>query len=201
MNFSKIEDLRPQRNMVFDKRDYNKSEFRQTLRSFSGEDVCKQCNVDLNFDDLVVLKIRALKKHAQVRKVFLRTRKQRKVESWMVRCLPNIKTRHSTITSLWIFFMTLCRKSLLGWILVRTGSERHPLQDEDHSGNDPHLFPGFFYLNSGMSPERVRSEPGLVCSEEIRLVSTGRPKFDSLSYWTTGTVSLSLYFQSLLRLG
>ena len=58
----------------------------------------------------------------------------------------------------------------LGSNLVRIGSEERLLQDEDHSGNGPHLLPGFLYLGSGISPERFRSEPELVGSEEIRQV-------------------------------
>ena len=61
------------------------------------------------------------------------------------------------------------RKSRLGLIPEKTDSERHPLQDEDHSGNDPHLFHGFLHLNCGMSLERVRNEPELLGSEEIHL--------------------------------
>ena len=51
----------------------------------------------------------------------------------------------------------------------------------------------FLSLKSGMSPERVRNEAGLVGSEEIYLVLIRRPKCDSMSYWTPETVSLSLY--------
>ena len=59
---------------------------------------------------------------------------------------------------------------------------RVPLQDEDHSRSVPHSFPNFFYLNSEMSPERVRSEPGLVGSEEIHLVVIRHPKSYFQSY-------------------
>ena len=82
------------------------------------------------------------------------------------------------------FSRSYCRKCHLGWIFERSDSERHRLQDEDHSGNYPHLFPGSLHLNSGMSSERIQSEPGLVGSEELHAAWTGRPKCDSLSYWT-----------------
>ena len=39
-----------------------------------------------------------------------------------------------------------------------------PVQDEDHSGSPPHSFPGLFYVNSGMFPERFRSSPELAGS-------------------------------------
>ena len=54
-----------------------------------------------------------------------------------------------------------------------------------------HSFPGFLYLNSEMSPERVRSEPGLVGLEEIHLAVIRRPKCDFPSSCTPETVSLS----------
>ena len=75
-----------------------------------------------------------------------------------------------------------------------------PLQDEDHSGNDPQLFPGSLYLNSGVSPERVRSEPGLVGSKETPLAWTGSPKCDSLSYWTPGKFRCHSTFNLLWHL-
>ena len=74
------------------------------------------------------------------------------------------------------FLKEHCRMSHLDLIPVRIGSGRHPLQDEDHSGSSPISFPGFLCLNSGMSPKRARSEPGLVGSEKIHLVLIGRPK-------------------------
>ena len=59
-----------------------------------------------------------------------------------------------------------CGKSRSGWNLVRTGTERQPLQDDDHSGNDPDLYACSLYLNSRMSPTRIRSEIELAGSDE-----------------------------------
>ena len=72
--------------------------------------------------------------------------------------------------------------SLLGLNPVKIGSRRHPLQDKDHFGSGPHSFPGFLCLNSGMTPERVWSEPGLVSSKELNLVLIRCPKCDFMSY-------------------
>ena len=65
-------------------------------------------------------------------------------------------------------YMYNYRRRRLGSNLVRIGSEKPLLQGENHSGNDPHLVPGFLYLSFGMSPERIPSEPQLVGSDEIR---------------------------------
>ena len=62
-----------------------------------------------------------------------------------------------------------CKKSLLGRNLEKTGSERQQFQVEDHSENDPRLFPGSLQLNSRKSRERVRSDPGDVASKETHL--------------------------------
>ena len=45
-----------------------------------------------------------------------------------------------------------------------------PLQDRDHSGNDPRLVPGFLRRRSGMFPERFRSASVSVGSREIHLM-------------------------------
>ena len=70
--------------------------------------------------------------------------------------------------------------SRLGWILVRTDSERHPFEDEDHSGNDSQLYPSSFHLNSGMFTERARNEPEVVVSKETNQNWQGA-KLDSSS--------------------
>ena len=62
--------------------------------------------------------------------------------------------------------ISLFRNSCLVRILQKSDSKRHPFQDEDHPGNDPHLFPGSPYSNSGISPEHLRGELGLVGSEK-----------------------------------
>ena len=84
-----------------------------------------------------------------------------------------------------------CKRSLLGLNPVRTDSRKLPLEDEDHSWSGPHSFSGFLYLNSGMPPQRVRSELGIVV---ITRLKCGFP-----SYWSPKTFSLSLCSQFPLR--
>ena len=61
----------------------------------------------------------------------------------------------------------------------------HPLQDEDHSGNDPRLVPCLLISCSGLFPERFRNLTGLVDSEEIvdLELSTKNPVFCLLNSW------------------
>ena len=73
---------------------------------------------------------------------------------------------------------------------LRIGSSTHPLQGEDHSGSVPLSFPGFVCLNFRMSPDRIRSDSGLVGSGGIRLDLKSHSKCDFLSYWASETVSL-----------
>ena len=47
---------------------------------------------------------------------------------------------------------------------------KETLQDEDPSGDDLHLTPGFLYLGFGLYPERICSEPEPVPFEETRHV-------------------------------
>ena len=70
-------------------------------------------------------------------------------------------------------------------------SRRLPHQDEDQSGSRLQPFPGYFYLESGMSPEPSRSELG-VDSEEVGLTVIRRPKCDFQSYCIHETTCLSL---------
>ena len=88
--------------------------------------------------------------------------------------------------------MSLIRNSHFVRFPMRSDSERHPFQDEGHSGIDPHLFPGPPYLNSRMSAERLPDGHGLVDPEKTNLARTKRPKCGSLSYYTPRTVCLSL---------
>ena len=53
--------------------------------------------------------------------------------------------------------------------------QRAPLQDGDHSGNDPHLVPGFLCQRSGLLPERFGRMSVSLGSEEIRLTWTVHP--------------------------
>ena len=56
---------------------------------------------------------------------------------------------------------SICRRPCLSRNFVKIYSKKPLLQDEDHSGYDPHLIPGFLYLISWMSPEQLPSEPEL----------------------------------------
>ena len=62
-----------------------------------------------------------------------------------------------------------CNRSLVSFIPVSIGSKILPLQKEDLSASGLHSFHGFLWLNPEISPEKIRSEPGLVDSEEIHL--------------------------------
>ena len=75
-----------------------------------------------------------------------------------------------------------CKRSLLSLIREMIGPWRLTPQEKDHSGSRSHSFPSFLCLNSGMSPERVWSESGLVGSEKIHLVVIKRSKGDFPSY-------------------
>ena len=52
-----------------------------------------------------------------------------------------------------------CRGHLLGQSFVSSDRGRDLLQDEDHSGSRPHLFPGLCLMRSGWAPEWFRSVP------------------------------------------
>ena len=53
---------------------------------------------------------------------------------------------------------------------------RTPLQDGDHSGNDPRLVPGFLRQRSGRFLERFRRMSVSVGSREIRLTWAEHPR-------------------------
>ena len=53
---------------------------------------------------------------------------------------------------------------------------------------NPLRVPGSFFLYSVMSPERIRSKPGFVGSEEILLVKIKRPKCNTVSHRSPETV-------------
>ena len=78
----------------------------------------------------------------------------------------------------------------------KTGWKRYLFQDEDHFENGYHLFPRFLQFDSGMSPEKLRTAPELIGSNESRLNETDLPEFDHLCYWTLETFynSFSLFF-------
>ena len=52
-----------------------------------------------------------------------------------------------------------CRGHLLGQSFVSSDRGRGPLQDEDHSGSCPRLFPGLCLTRSWMAREWFRSVP------------------------------------------
>ena len=83
-----------------------------------------------------------------------------------------------------------CRGPPLGQRFVATGRGRDPLQDEDHSGSRPHLFPGYFLMRSGWAPEWLRSTPVTTGSSESHRVVLVRLECGSLFYWTPLTVFL-----------
>ena len=85
-----------------------------------------------------------------------------------------------------------CERPLLGLNQLKCGTDRlrAPLQDGDHSGNDPQLVPGFLHPCSEMFPERLRSASISVGSREIRLTLTEHSKCETLSCWILGTVFL-----------
>ena len=66
--------------------------------------------------------------------------------------------------------------------------QKTPLQDVDHSGNDPRLAPGFLSRRSGMFPERLQRMFVHVGSKEIRPLWTEHPRCGTLSRWIPGTV-------------
>ena len=71
-------------------------------------------------------------------------------------------------------------------------SQRTPLQDGDHSGNDPCSVPGFLRQRSGMFLERFRRMLASVGSRGIRLTWTAPKLRDSvlLNSWDSFLVSL-----------
>ena len=83
-----------------------------------------------------------------------------------------------------------CDEPRLGLNQLNDGTDRRriPLQDENHSGNEPHLVPGFPSLCSGMFPQRFRIVSVLVGSKEIHLVQTEHPKCGTLSCRIPGTI-------------
>ena len=78
--------------------------------------------------------------------------------------------------------------------------QRTPPQDEDLSGNDPHLVPGFLRQRSGMFPERFRRMSVPVGSRENCPVWTEHQRCGTLSCGIPGTVFQRLCPQSLQKL-
>ena len=65
-----------------------------------------------------------------------------------------------------------CERRLLGLSQLDcwTNRQKTPLQNGDHSGNDPQLVPDFLCHCFGMFLERFRRVPVFVGSREIRLI-------------------------------
>ena len=51
----------------------------------------------------------------------------------------------------------MCHSPFLCQSFVPSDRGRDLLQDEDHSGSRPHLFPGLYLMRSGWAPEWFRS--------------------------------------------
>ena len=84
------------------------------------------------------------------------------------------------------YFRRICERSRLS--LSQLGywhhRQRTPLQDEDHSGNDPRLVPGFLRRGSGMVPEWSRNGSGecpYLWNQENSLTWTEDPRCGTLS--------------------
>ena len=63
----------------------------------------------------------------------------------------SISTHNYFITACCRFALRICRVQLLGQSFVYSGCGRGLLQDEDHSGNDFKLVPGFLVIFPGFS--------------------------------------------------
>ena len=91
----------------------------------------------------------------------------------------------------WFSCVDVCEKSRPG--LSQLGCwhdrQRAPLQDGDHSKNDPRLVPGFLRQRTGMFPKWFRRISVFVGSREIRLTWTVHPRCGTLSCWISGIVS------------
>ena len=61
-----------------------------------------------------------------------------------------------------------------------SGRGREPLQDEDHSGNRPHSFPGYYVMCSGWAKEWFRSVPVIMGSLESHRVALEHQECGSL---------------------
>ena len=89
--------------------------------------------------------------------------------------------------AVWNLSVNFCHHvGSLQWecIFEKTDSVRYLIQDENYSVTDPLFFSGFLHIDSGMSPEWVRSDHELVGLKEKLVVWTRRLKCKSLSKWT-----------------
>ena len=84
--------------------------------------------------------------------------------------------------------LACCKRSLLGFIPVKTDFRRLPLQEEDHSRNNHQLVPDFLRPCSGIFPERFRRLSVYVVSRKICSIQTELPRCGTLSCWIPRTV-------------
>ena len=103
-------------------------------------------------------------------------------------------------------YHAMCEEYRLGLNRMSDGTDRRriPLQDEDHSGHDPHLLPGFLCLCSGMFPKRFPTVSVPACSRENSSSLHKAPKIrDSvlLNSWENFLVTLPSAFNLLRNLG
>ena len=73
-----MRDRKPVEKMIFDKSRFNMDEFRTTLRSLDWDLMYNQCNADSMLYTFISLLTGALKQHASLKKVFIRTQKPEK---------------------------------------------------------------------------------------------------------------------------
>ena len=74
----KMRDRKPIEKMVFDKSRFNRDQFRTTLRSLDWDLMYNQCNAYSMLYTFISLLRGALKQHAPLKKVFIRTQKPKK---------------------------------------------------------------------------------------------------------------------------
>ena len=74
----KMRDRKPIEKLIFDKSRFNRDEFRATLRSLDWDLMYNQCNADSILYTFISLLSGALKQHAPLKKVFIRTQKPEK---------------------------------------------------------------------------------------------------------------------------
>ena len=75
----KIREKRPFSKMIFDKTNYNKDEFKKTLRSLDWNSIYYQFNGELMLKSFISLITRALKKHAPLKKVYIRNKNPKNI--------------------------------------------------------------------------------------------------------------------------
>ena len=112
---------------------------------------------------------------------------------WLVEraCFDFVKRSQESKTECFLELLSPCERSRPGPSQLDCchNKQRTPLQDGDHSGNNPRLVLGFRHQRSGMFPERFRRTPVSVVSRDIRLTWTEHPRCGTLSCWIPGIVT------------